>query len=207
MKTRLPVLVCGAALTAFASAGLSHEDQDQEYREHGAHVHGLGTLDVAQQGPEIHLRLETPAANIVGFEHAPQRDVERAALEKAAAALKDGPALFQLSEAARCALAEVRVESPLLGLAGEAEGHGHDHEGAAASGGDAGDHNHAHAAERHVDIAAEYQFLCAQPAELREIRVTLFERFPATGRLQVQVTTDRGQAGAELTPANPVLKL
>ncbi len=205
MKIRLPALVCGAALTAFASAGLSHEDQDQEHRETGAHVHGLGKLDVAQQGPEIHLRLETPAANIVGFEHAPRRDVEHGALEKALAALKDGPALFQLSEAARCTLAEVRVESPLLGLAGEAEGH--DHEGEATGGGDVGDHDHAHAAEGHADIAAEYRFLCAQPAELNEIRVTLFERFPATGRLKVQVTTDRGQAGAELTPANPVLKL
>jgi hypothetical protein len=207
MKTRLLAPLLALALLVFVSAGLAHEDQDHGHRGPGAHVHGLGRLDVAQEGSEVHLRLEVPAASVVGFEYLPRRDLEHTALDKAVAALKDGAALFRLSESAGCTLAEASLESPLLGHTGEAGGHDHDHEDEAAGEAGAGDHGHAHAAEGHADIVAEYRFFCARPAELREIRVKLFERFPATLRLQAQVATEGGQGGAELTPANPVLKL
>lgn len=189
-------MACGAALWALAWSGLAHEEHDHEVAGQGAHVHGLGRLDLAQEGPEIHLGLEVPAASLIGFEHAPRRDVERVALEKAVAALKDGPALFRLTEAARCTLAEVAVESALLepgNGARDHDQHQHQHQGQLAEG--------------HADILAEYRFVCADPAALRGVHVMLFERFPALERLQAQVVTDRAQAGAELTPGAPDLKL
>ncbi|MGE5155167.1 MAG: ZrgA family zinc uptake protein, partial [Bdellovibrio bacteriovorus] len=79
--------------------------------------------------------------------------------------------------------------------------HDHDHQTTGA-----GDQAQTHAAEGHADLVAEYRFRCARPAELTELRVTLFERFPAIERLQVQVATDRGQGRAELTPSSPVVK-
>lgn len=186
-------IACGAALWSLSWSGLAHEDHDHDVAGQGAHVHGLGRLDLAQEGPEIHLGLEVPAASLIGFEHAPRRDVERAALEKAVAALKDGPALFRLTEAARCTLAEVAVESALL----EPSNGSADHDQ---------DQGQGPVAEGHADILAEYRFVCADPAALTEVRVMLFERFPALERLQAQLVTDRGQAGAELTPGAPVLK-
>lgn len=192
MTSRGFALACGGALWALAWSGLAHEDHDHDPVGQGAHVHGLGRLDVAQEGPEIHLGLEVPAMSLIGFEHAPRRDVERAALQKAVAALKDGPALFRLTEAARCTLAEVAVESALL-----EPGNGSGNE----------DQDPGPVVEGHADILAEYRFVCADPAALREVRVMLFERFPALERLQAQLVTDRGQARAELTPGAPVLKL
>lgn len=191
MTSRGLAIACGAALWALAWSGVAHEDHDHDVAGQGAHVHGLGRLDLAQEGPEIHLGLEVPAMSLIGFEHAPRRDVERAALEKAVAALKDGPALFRLTEAARCTLAEVAVESALL-----------------EPGNGSGDHDQdpGPVVEGHADILAEYRFVCADPAALEEVRVMLFERFPALERLQVQLVTDRGQAGAELTPGASVLK-
>lgn len=193
MRLRPQVLALGAAvLGAVASPVSAHEDHDHaHHREQGAHVHGLGRLDVAQEGPELYLRLEAPAASIVGFEHRPRGHQERGSLEEALETLRTGSALFQVSDAAGCDLADVTLESPLWDeVAGTEEG----------------DPGHAEGAADHADIAAEYRFVCDRPAQIEEIRVTLFERFPALERLQVQIVTEQEQAGAELTPADPVLR-
>lgn len=198
MSKPLIVSAAMAALAVFGAAALTAEQAS--HREHGAHVHGVGKLDLAQEGPELHLRLDSPAANIIGFEHVPKDEAQRAALEQAVAALKDGAALFAPTPAARCTLAGVSVASALLGSDAGAEGrqagdyHEHDHE-----------HEHADDAQAHADIAAEYRFLCEHPQELKELRVMVFERFPATERLDVQMVTERGAAGAALTPQGSVL--
>jgi hypothetical protein len=185
-----------AALVVLPTLAPAEEGHhDQSHRGHGAHVHGLGRLDLAQEGAEVYLSLVTPAANLLGFEHRPRGDAERAALEETVAALRDGPALFRFTEAAGCTLAEALVESSLLGPEGlgGGEASGEDH-GQDQDGGD------------HADMEVEYRFHCARPAELKEVRVTLFDRFPALQRLDVQLATDHGQGAAELTPTNPVLK-
>lgn len=180
------------ALVAFANAGLAGEGHDPGHGGHAPHVHGLGRLDLAQEGTEVHLVLETPAANILGFEHRARSEMERAAQAEAIAALRDGEALFQFSEAAGCSLDEVVVESTLV-EPGEDDRTGHrpgqDEEG-----------------DTHADIEVAYRFLCARPGELKEVRVTLFDRFPSLERLEVQLATERGQAGAELTPTRPLLR-
>ena len=180
------------ALVMLANAGLAGEGHGQGHGGHGAHVHGLGRLDLAQEGPEVHLRLETPAASILGFEHRPRGEAERAAQAEALAALRDGQALFEFSEAAGCTLEEVVVESTLVepGEDDRADHHpGQDEEG-----------------DTHADIEVAYRFLCARPGALKEVRVTLFDRFPSLERLEVQLATERGQAGAELTPTSPLLR-
>lgn len=196
MRSLSRALACVAALSAWVPLVVALEDHDHDQRGHGAHVHGLGKLDVAQQGTGLYLRLETPAASIVGFEHQPAHELERAALEAALSVLRDGATLFRLTETARCSLREVGIESTLLGAEGRPKGQGQGHE-----------EDQAGAAEGHADFTAEYQFRCERPAELREIRVTLFEHFPGLERLHAQVASDRGQAGGVLTPTSPLLKL
>jgi hypothetical protein len=154
-----------------------------EHRSHGAHAHGLARLDLAVEGGVVLIGLESPAANIVGFEHAPANAGERAALEAAMATLKDGGRLFRLPADAGCRLMEAVVETPLTAKAGEA----------------------AHASD-HADIEAEYRFECAEPGRLVQMQLGLFEAFPQTERLQVQFVGPRGQGAAELTAANPVLR-
>ena len=84
-----------------------------EHRSHGAHAHGLARLDLAVEGGVVLIGLESPAANIVGFEHAPANAGERAALDAALATLKDGGRLFRLPADAGCRLVEAVVETPL----------------------------------------------------------------------------------------------
>ena len=135
------------------------------------------------EGGVVLIGLESPAANIVGFEHAPANAGERAALDAAMATLKDGGRLFRLPADAGCRLVEAVVETPLAGEAGKGAG-----------------------AAAHADIDAEYRFECAEPGRLVQMQLGLFEAFPATRGLQVQFVGPKGQGAAELTAASPVLR-
>lgn len=173
---------------ALAAPGISaDESHDHEHRQHGAHVHGIAALNLALEGQEVHLDLDSPAANIVGFEHAPSSDADHAALDKAVAMLKDGNQLFRFNSEAGCQMEKVAVTSPLL--TDEHEEHEHEeHEG--------GDH---------ADIEATYHFECEQPDKLTQLSVELFEAFPRTEKLNVQYVIESKQGAAELSPADHVV--
>ncbi len=195
----------------------------QEHRQHGTHEHGIGKLNLAQDGKELHLELESPAANIVGFEHTPSTEADREALRKAIATLKDGDRLFRFSRDAACRLADARVETPLIdddgGKAHEHEKHdlhAAEHDPHEAQHTDHEEHvrperpqaqadGHEDGAETHADITAEYHFTCARPNNLKQLDAMLFQSFPGTERLEVQFITGSRQGAAKLTASSPVL--
>ena len=55
----------------------------QTTRQHDSHAHGIGELNIVLEGNELAIELISPAANIVGFEHAPSNDEQKAALAQA----------------------------------------------------------------------------------------------------------------------------
>jgi hypothetical protein len=179
------------------NAALAHED----VREHGAHVHGSARLDIALEGDTVQLDLDSPAANLLGFEHEPGDAKEKATLDKAVAELKQAGSLMAFTPAAECAQQKVMVKSGLL-EGGPDHGHGHDAKE---------EHHHGDAAERdlrHADITVFWEIRCAHADVLREIDFTgLFQRFPAIQRLQVQAVLPGGQTAVELTPVAVKLKL
>ncbi len=176
----LSVLVlAGSNLTAFA----------QDNRQHGAHEHGTGRLDIAVDGAKIYVELNSPAANIVGFEHAPNSEKDHQTLDSALARLKDGSALFTLPRAARCSLASSDSGTPLAN-------HADEHHGEESHGRE----------EAHAEITATWIFDCARPEALDRVTVRLFEAFPLTERLQVQFITEQTQGSAVLSPSKPDLR-
>ena len=46
-----------------------HEEHKDEHEEHGSHEHGAAQLTIAVGDGELEIELETPAANVFGFEH------------------------------------------------------------------------------------------------------------------------------------------
>lgn len=85
-----------------------------------------------------------------------------------------------------------------------------DHEDHAAEGQD--DHNDYadhddHDEENHSEFHAEYQFTCANPAELTSIELFYFAQFPNAKELDVQLVTDAGASKVEATAAAPVVTL
>jgi hypothetical protein len=174
------------------------------YRQLDAHVHGEARLDLVAEGTEVQIALTSPAANLVGFEHAPANAAERERLSEALATLKQGERLFRLTPAAECRLEEAVVDTPLAG--GKVHDHEKDHEHDHDHEDDHdNEHEHGHA-EAHADVDATYRFTCARPDRVEGVEVMLFDAFPGTARLRVQYVTEQGQGGADLTPSNPSLR-
>lgn len=152
-----------------------------------SHQHGAAELDVAVDGRDLLLEWRSPAANLLGFEHAPRSAVQRQRVTEVRAALGEGERLFGLPAAAACSLAETHLDGALLATAEEPHDHDHDHDQAGAA---------------HSDVKAAYRFVCAQPERLDALELAgLFARFPATETLRVQLIGPSGQRGAELSAA------
>ena len=183
---------------AALAAEHSHEHDDHQHEhdhaEHGsldAHEHGAAQLNVVLDGKMLHLQLDSPAMNLVGFEHAAKSDADKAKVAAARSQLAQPQVLFGLN-AGDCNISKQEVESPLF--AKHADSHGHKHE-----------HEKSHDSE-HSDIHAHYSLDCQKPEELKQLNLgELFKRFPATEKIQVQLIGPNGQQGLELTPAQPTL--
>jgi hypothetical protein len=193
-----------AMVVSGASAGGKNEhDHEQEHRQHGSHVHGIAVLNVALEGQDVQIELDSPAANIVGFEHAPSSKADHAALDKAVATLKGGDRLFRFNEDAGCRMEQADATSQLLD--GEQAEH-EKHEGPAKGGHEDAQHEPEHEGETHSDIEAAYHFVCDQPGKLTLLTIELFEVFPGTEKLAVQYVIEGKQGARELTATNQVVR-
>lgn len=177
-----PALFLLGSLSTFASAESDHDT----HRQHGAHNHGHATLNIVQEGKTIQLMLESPAVNIVGFEHAATTPQEKQKIEKAVELLKQGEKLFGFPAAAQCVQAEVEVKSELTEFAA----HHDEHEG----------HDEHDGHEGHSEFEVGYQFVCSKPAALNTLKVNIFKLFPLTEEIEAQIVTDQRQSATELSP-------
>ncbi|SDG35723.1 DUF2796 domain-containing protein [Phytopseudomonas seleniipraecipitans] len=184
------------ALLPLAVAHAHDHDHDHEHGSLGKHEHGVATLNVALEGNTLEIELESPAMNIVGFEHAATSDADKKTVAAARAKLEKPLALFSLPAAAGCSLTEHELSSPLFGDAEDKHDHDHDHDHDEHA--DGHDHDH-----EHSDIDADYSFTCKQPDALKTVDLTAFyKQFPATQKINVQLIGPNGQKGVESTPAN-----
>ena len=182
---------------AIAHAAEKH-DHDHEHGSLGAHEHGVARLNAALDGQTLELELESPAMNLVGFEHAASTDADKAKVAAVRAQLEKPLALFSLPPAAGCVVAQQELESPLFG--DKPEDHDEDHDDAKSAGG----HEHHH---EHSEIHAHYQFTCATPGALKNLDLAgVFKTFPATQKIQVQLISPSGQQGVEATSKAASLK-
>jgi ABC-type nickel/cobalt efflux system permease component RcnA len=192
------------------SADEKHKhDEDHEHRQHDAHVHGIAALNLVLEGEELHIELDSPAANIVGFEHEPSSEADYSALYKAVATLKNGDRLFRFNDEAGCRMEKAGVTSALSGEEhsehADKYAHDHDHEENAERGRERHRHEE-HEGETHSNIEAVYYFECDQSGKLTQLTVELFGAFPATEKLNVQYVIESKQGATELTAKDHVVK-
>ena len=179
----LPLVVAHAA-----------DEHDHEHGSLGAHEHGVGRLNAALDGQTLELELESPAMNLMGFEHVATTDADKAKVAAVRAQLEKPLVLFNLPTAAGCVIAKQELESPLFGDKPDADDD-HDH--------DAKDEHH----HDHSDIHAHYQFSCSSPGALKTLDLAnIFNTFPATRKIQVQLISPSGQQGVEVTAESDALK-
>ncbi len=159
------------------------------------HVHGEALLQVVMDGQELVINLNSPAFNLLGFEHEPQNSEEQALVENLDTNMRDPQFWLELPTAANCSLSRVELGQHVeTTMPGEADDHDHDHE-----------HEHAGHSE-HRDLAYEYHFLCADPDQFEQAQVKLFDHFPALTSLHAEVIGKR-QSLQELSASNPILQM
>ncbi len=166
----------------------------------------MGRLNAALDGQTLELELQSPAMNLVGFEHPASSDADKAKVASVHALLEKPLELFNLPKAAGCVVANQKLESPLFGdpAPEEADDDDDDHapEAAATTPAAGAEHHHDHS-----EIHAHYQFTCATPAALKTLELgQVFKTFPATHKIQVQLISGSGQQGVDATPEAATLK-
>ena len=194
---RLLLALPFALLPLAALAADEHDhDHDHEHGSLGAHEHGVARLNAVLDDKALELELESPAMNLVGFEHLATTDADKAKVAAARKQLEQPLALFSLPKAAGCVVSSQELESPLFGDKPEDD---HDH---ATDGKGAAAHDHDHS-----EIHAHYQFTCATPTALSNLDLSqVFKTFPATQKIQVQLIGPSGQQGVEATAQAATLK-
>ena len=175
---------------AVAHAHDEHDhDHDHAHGSLGAHEHGVARLNAVLDGQTLELELDSPAMNLVGFEHAASSDTDKAKVAAVRQQLEQPLKLFGLAKAAGCSEEAQELESPLFGSepdAADVDGDAHEHQ--------------------HSDIHAHYQLTCAAPDKLASIDLSpLFKAFPATQKINLQLIGPNGQKGVEATPAKAMV--
>jgi hypothetical protein len=170
-----------------------HEDRHESHHadhheavntdEPGVHVHGDARLTLVQTGQELVLQLESPAFNLVGFEHKPSTAEHHRQIQRVKAILTEVSAIVQLPARAHCHQQSHSVQSALW------------------------PDEHTANESDHADITAQYQLICKKPDQLQVLDVSLFKQFPAVHTLQVEWALDSGQGAARVDPSQTKLSL
>lgn len=182
----------GVLMTLLASTAYSSDHDGQH-----SHVHGAAELMVALEGDSVEIMLESPAANIVGFEHKATSAEQIAAVEKAEALLKQPMTLFALG--GQCQVSEVELDMEAV----EPEEHHHEqhddhHHEKHHHKHDHDDHAEHQSHGTHGEVSAHYHFKCEKADQIRTLTVNLGQHFPAIESLSVAWVTDQGQGAVTL---------
>ena len=212
-----PALVL--AFVACAAFAASHE----QHREHAAHEHGHGTLDIVVEGEELVIELRIPAVNVVGFEHAPRDEAEREAVRKALAPFGDAASVLELPVAAECEVEKAEAEIWAMAHEDDHEGdqhgggEGHEHEKDEHKEDEHGKDGHEEdehdkhdsdsGEEAHSELHATYHFHCHEPGKLDRIGVRVFEHLQGAEEIDVRIVTPSAQLAMELHPGETVVEL
>lgn len=224
MKRRLPTtlaitLVLQLAITssAYSAKHSHHTDEEGKHDkaedshdrvQHDSHDHGAARLTVAKTDQGLEIMLESPAANLFGFEHEAHDKEEHETVHQAKEKLETGETLFIMNKEATCKLAGAEIESDIIS-SHEKENHKDDHHEHKEHNHKENDHkSHDHEKEgAHSDVEVAWIFTCKNPAALESVDTTLFSQFPkGFEQLNVEWITNDG-AGSSKLESDGTIKL
>ncbi len=142
-----------------------------------AHEHGHSIFNLIVENNSLYIEFESPAINLIGFEHNPETENQQAIIEQVREALLDFPALFKTSAQAGCNVLEKSAEWNL------------------------------HAEEsNHAEFHASYQLEC-DTSKLSSIELTIFDDFPGIEEIEAQILLPNKQLAFELNSQNRLIQL
>ncbi|MEM8983692.1 MAG: DUF2796 domain-containing protein [Pseudomonadota bacterium] len=99
--------IASTALVAAATSALAIANE--------AHEHGASNLLIALEGEQLRVEFESPLANLIGFEHAPETAAQRGAASALQDILNAPVQIVRLPANAKCALADtapITIDGP-----------------------------------------------------------------------------------------------
>lgn len=156
-------------------------------RDLGSHEHGAASLDIVLFDNTLEAVLDTPWANLVGFEHAPSTDEQHAAVEAALDYLQNGELALGLDGSAGCKMASAELPT---GIEVTEEHDEHD------------EHQSSHS-----DAVVSWTFTCEDIALVSDLTPGLFGNFESLESLRVQLAGPKGQSAQEVTQDSPTIAL
>ena len=104
------LLIGSLLFTSLVPHGFSQEKTMQ----HSSHEHGAANLNIVQENKLLTIQLESPAMNLVGFEHLPSTQAHFEIIEDVQSKLNNANALFTFNKKAKCTFIESEIESELF---------------------------------------------------------------------------------------------
>lgn len=191
----LTLLVSFLALAAISQADSIRAVEEQSYEEHGAHQHGVAHLRIALADKLVEITLDSPAANVYGFEHEASSEADKKVVAETSAKLAAGADLFALDAAAQCKFEKAEL------VGGQVENE------KSTENTERDKHKHEHAANdepTHRDVVVNWLFSCAQPTALKTITPQFFTTFSGFKKLEVEWVTGQNASAATLETNEPI---
>ncbi len=174
-------LATGWLLLLISYSPNNHSTEGSFLQGHDSHVHGSAALNIVLDGNMLFIEFDSPAINLVGFEHEPVTETQKSALLSVKQVLGSAELLFRFAPSG-CRLEKSDIEVPYL--TEHHENHDHDH----------------------ADVRANYSFQCKWTENLKAISVNLFTYFPGIQEIRARWIFQNKQSVALLTASNPNLK-
>lgn len=215
MKSNFPAILSSIILSAMLNPHVhaaENEPDNHDHDEtvqHGSHEHGHARLTIATTDSGAEITLETPAANIFGFEHLASSDEEHHVVHEAVEKLNTGNSLFNFDEKAECEQGKVDIDSNIAS-AHDKEKHDHDehaekHDADEEEKHDHDEHDHA-SESTHSNVDVSWTFTCKKAEAISQIETQLFKAFPkGFERLDLEWITQTA-SGAEQLKADGIIK-
>ncbi len=157
-----------------------------EKRHHDAHTHGAAELNIVIENDTVLIEFESPAVNLIGFEHKPRNDAQQLELQNALALLNDVDIIASF-EKGECRAAETHISGPF---------DNDDQEGSEQG-----------EPEEHSEFHATYTLSCQNASAIDSVRTQLFDRFPGFEAIRVRWVGSKGQGTALLNNQSTIFSI
>ena len=160
-----------------------HSKEKHDGHNHGkkrqldSHEHGVSVLKIASEKNMIEMELESPADDIVGFEHAPENAQQKEKISKALAIFKDMAGIFYPNQEAQCKVTKNAAEFEV------------------------------DAASGHAGFHIKWHLTCANLSRIKTLSTSFFKLFPKAEEIEVEVASDAGQREIEWDSDQNKIKL
>lgn len=177
MKSR--IFIPFLSICLFSSPSLA------EKRHHDAHTHGAAELNIVIENDTVLIEFESPAVNLIGFEHKPRTDSQQLELLNALALLNDVDIIASF-EKGECRATETYIRGP---FDDDQEGSEHGEQ------------------EEHSEFHATYTLSCQNASAIDSVRTQLFDRFPGFEAVRVRWIGNKGQGTALLNNQSAIFSI